>query len=289
MSDAVWVALRSHDDQPLVAETLAALARQTVPHRLIAFDNASTDGTREAVAAAAERVVDVPAGAYVPGRVLNDAMRLTDGAVVAFVNADCTPAHDDWLQRLLAGLDDPQVGAVFGRQVPRPGAHPLHARDTELAYGDGVRQASWRHCFSMAASAIRRADWEAVPFDEGLRYSEDIDWTWRLRQRGRGVRYVPDAVAVHSHDYTLRQLARRHYGEGCAEASIFEWSAWQASLVRYSVLPWGRQVLGDVRWALGQGLWGLAAEVPVIRAVQAAGRRAGFVAGRDALRTRGTR
>lgn len=280
----VWVALRSHDDQPLADQTLAALARQTVPHRLLALDNASTDGTREAVAARATRLVDVPAGAYVPGRVLNDAMRLTDGPVVVFLNADCTPRHDDWLARLLAGLDDPAVGAVFGRQVPRPGAHPLHARDTEAAYGDGRLQASWRHCFSMAASALRRADWEAAPFDEGLQYSEDIDWTWRLRQRGRGVRYVPDAVAVHSHDYTLRQLARRHFGEGKAEAAIFEWSAWQASLVRYSVLPWGRQVLGDVRWALATAHWRAALEAPIVRAVQAAGRRAGFRAGLAARR-----
>ena len=284
MSDAVWVALRSHDDQPLADQTLAALARQTVPHRLIAFDNASTDGTREAVARAADLLVEVPAGAYVPGRVLNDAMRRTDGPVVVFLNADCTPQHDEWLARLLAGLDDPEVGAVFGRQVPRPSAHPLHARDTELAYGDGVRQAAWRHCFSMAASAIRRADWLAAPFDEGLRYSEDIDWTWRLRRRGRGVRYVPDAVAMHSHDYTLAQLARRHRGEGQAEAAIFEWSGWQASWLRYSFLPWGRQVLSDVRWALGQGEWRAAVQAPVVRAVQAWGRRAGFRAGRAARR-----
>jgi len=276
----VWVALRSHDDQPLVEQTLAALSRQTIPLRLLALDNASTDGTREAVTACATRLVDVPAGAYVPGRVLNEAMTLTDGPVVVFLNADCTPQHDDWLERLLAGLDDPGVGAVFGRQVPRPGAHPLHARDTEAAYGDGTRQATWRHCFSMAASAIRRVDWEASPFREDLQYSEDIDWSWRLRQRGRGVRYVVDAVATHSHDYTLRQLARRHYGEGCAEAAIFEWSAWQASLVRYSLLPWGRQVLDDVRWALGSGEWRAALEAPLMRAVQAAGRRAGFRAGR---------
>jgi rhamnosyltransferase len=136
----------------------------------------------------------------------------------------------------------------------------------------------------MAASAIRRADWEAAPFDETLRYSEDVDWTWRLRQRGRGVRYVPDAVAVHSHDYTLRQLARRHFGEGQAEAAIFEWSDWQASWLRYSALPWGRQVLRDVGWALAHGEWRAALEAPVVRTVQAAGRRAGFRAGRAGRR-----
>jgi rhamnosyltransferase len=276
----VWVALRSRDDQPLADQTLAALARQTVPHRLIAFDNASTDGTREAVAARASRLIDVPAGTYVPGRVLNDAMRLTDGPVVVFLNADCTPLHDDWLAHLLAGLDDPAVGAVFGRQVPRPDTHPLHARDTEAAYGDGRRQATWRHCFSMAASAVRRSDWQAAPFDEGLRYSEDIDWTWRLRQRGREVRYVPDAVAAHAHNYTLRQLARRHFGEGEAEARIFEWSDWQASLLRYTVLPWGRQVLADLRWAIAEGEWRAGLEAPVVRVAQSLGRRAGFRSGR---------
>jgi rhamnosyltransferase len=288
-----WVVMRAHNDMPLVEETLAGLRAQSIPHRLLALDNASKDGTREALARQADRVIDVPAGAYVPGRVLNQAMRLTDGPITVFLNSDCTPLHHDWLQILLTGFegeagDDERVIAVFGQQLPRSDAHPLHAKDTLDAFGDGVRQGDWRHCFSMAASAIRREEWERYPFDEALQFSEDIDWTWSARQRGRLIRYVPDAVAIHSHNYSLRQLARRHFGEGRAEARIFDWSTWQRSLLRYTVLPLGRQVLDDLRWALDRGAPRIALASPAARVAQALGRRAGFLMGlRDGPRRPG--
>jgi rhamnosyltransferase len=277
--DMPWVVMRSRNDMPLVRQTLEALSRQTVAHRLLVLDNDSTDGTRQEAAQHATRVITVPAGTYVPGRVLNDGMRETDGRFVAFLNSDCTPLDDRWLDRLLSGFDDDQVAAVFGRQVARPGAHPLTVRDTDAAYGNGNAHRTWRHFFSMASSAVRRSAWEALPFDETLRYSEDIDWTWRLRQRGNRIGYVQDSMVYHSHDYTLAELWRRQRGEGIAEARIFPWSPWERTLLRYSILPLGRQVLADWTQLLQNGTVRAALEAPVRRLVQFAGRRVGFMQG----------
>ena len=204
----------------------------------MAFDNASTDGTLEEIRKYTDRIHHVPAGAYVPGRVLNQAMAATEGEFVVFLNSDCTPQDDCMLDALLAGFVDDKVAAVFGRQMSRPGCRPLMAKDTEDTYGDGSRQALWRHCFSMAVSAIRRSVWERMPFQEDLQYSEDIDWTWRARRCGYEIRYAAGARVIHSHNYSLRQFYRRHFGEGRAEAHIFEWSPWERSLVRYSLLPY---------------------------------------------------
>lgn len=275
-----WVVMRSHNDMPLLTDTLAALAQQTLPFRLAVFDNASNDGTRERVQACADLLVDVPAGQYVPGVVLNQAMRATDGEVVIFLNADCTPRHPECLAALLQSISqDAGIAAVFGRQHPRPDCRALFVKDTEATYGDGARQAAWRHCFSMACSCIRRACWEASPFRDDLQYSEDIDWTWRMRQHGYAIRYAPDARVLHSHNYTLQQYYRRHFGEGAAEARIFPWTAWEQSLVRYSLLPYARQVLSDWRYCLARGLVGTAAYSPLLRGAQMLGRRAGFRSG----------
>ncbi|MEW6754360.1 MAG: glycosyltransferase, partial [Candidatus Latescibacterota bacterium] len=247
------VVMRARNDMPLVAATLAMLARQQQAFELVAFDNASTDGTLRELRCYTHRVHCVPAGAYVPGRVLNEAMHCTRGEVVVFLNSDCTPVNEHWLGELLAGLAGTRTAAVFGRQVPRPGCHPLLARDTEDTFGDGVRHGRWRHCFSMASSAIRRSVWEEMPFDEELQYSEDIDWTWRARQRGYAVRYAPRSAVYHSHNYSLTQLYRRQYGEGKAEARILPWPRWRRLWVRYSLLPFGRTLLGDWRHCLREG------------------------------------
>lgn len=274
-----YVIMRSHNDMPVIAETLSRLSCQTIPFELVVLDNASTDGTLEEVRKYTERILHIPAGAYVPGRALNMGMEATEGELVVFLNSDCTPINDHWLENLLHGFTHERVAAVFGRQVPRPGCFPLYARDIEETFGDGSRQRFWRHCFSMASSAIRRSVWVKMKFNERLQYSEDIEWTWRARQQGYAVRYVPDSIVAHSHNYSLRAYYKRHYGEGKAEATIFDWSRWQRSLLRYSLLPYMRQVLADWRYCVPRSAWGAALQSPVFRMAQMLGRRAGFKAG----------
>ncbi len=272
----VWVVMRSRNDIALVGRTLQGIRSQTMPCRLLALDNASTDGTREEVAKYADRVIDIPEGAYIPGRVLNRAMEETDGDLVVFLNSDCEPENGEWLSALVAGMEDEGAAACFGRQDPRPDASPLMAKDTLFTFGDGARQARWFHCFSMASSCVRRRVWEGMRFSETLKYSEDIDWTWRARKAGFRIRYTKDSAVLHSHNYTLRQLYRRQYGEGYAEAEIFDMPPGRRGFLRYTVLPWGRLVLSDAVWCLARGHLGGAFASPVARAVMSAGRRAGF-------------
>jgi rhamnosyltransferase len=273
---ALGVVMRSHNDMPLIVETLRRLQTQRRPFVLTAFDNASSDGTLEEIRKYTDRIHHVPAGGYLPGRVLNQAMAETKGELVVFLNSDCTPQDDCVLDALVDGFTDENVAAVFGRQMPRPGCRPLMFKDTEDTYGDGSRQRFWRHCFSMAVSAIRRSVWERMPFKEDLQYSEDIDWTWRARGRGYEIRYVAAARVMHSHNYTLRQFYKRHFGEGRAEARIFEWSPWERSLVRYSLLPYLRQVASDWKYCAANRQVGEALYSPVLRMAQLAGRRRGF-------------
>jgi rhamnosyltransferase len=273
------IAMRASNDMPVILETIEMLRRQDAEFELHIFDNESTDGTREAASAIATEVHTVPRGTYVPGKVLNRAMEATDGDVVVFLNSDCSPVDSAWLRNLTRAMADESLAAVFGRQVPRPGCHPIHARDIEDTYGDGSKQKYWRHCFSMASSALRRSVWETAGFREDIRYSEDIEWTWRVRGLGFGIRYVPDAVVRHSHDYGLWRFYRRHYGEGEAEARIFDWSAWDRSFVRYSCLPFVRQVLGDLKCCVRGGHAFAALQSPMFRLAQLLGRRAGFAAG----------
>ena len=226
---AVPVVIRSHNDLGYLKETLARVLSQSVQAHVHVYDNDSDDGTVEFLKTQPVRVHRVPAGSYVPGVVLNWAMQEVSASapLVVFLNSDCTPLDDQWLDTLLDGFADVDTAAVFTRQVPRPDCMPLFAKDTEDTFGDGSRQQHWRHCFSMASSAIRTSVWETMPFREDILYSEDIDWTWRARQRGKQIVYVKDSKVYHSHNYTLGQFFRRQYGEGKAEANIFEWSRWE--------------------------------------------------------------
>ena len=91
-------------------------------------------------------------------------------------------------------------------------------KDHERAFGDGAVAKKWRFFFSLATAAARKADLVAHPFDEAIRYSEDVEWAHRREIR---IEYVPDARVEHSHNYTIAELKRRFYGEGRADAEIF--------------------------------------------------------------------
>ncbi|MFH0957909.1 MAG: glycosyltransferase [Pseudomonadota bacterium] len=271
------VVMRSHNDMPIIAETLEKLNEQDLPFELICLDNESEDGTLEELKKYTDRIVNIPKGTYVPGKALNLGMELSHGDFVVFLNSDCTPQNKKWLQNLLDGFDhDARIAAVFGRQIPRPDCRPLFAKDTEDTYGDGSKQKYWRHCFSMASSAIARSAWESERFSESLKYSEDIDWTWKERQKGYTVKYVRESIVMHSHNYSLRQFYRRHYGEGRAEAIIFDWTKWEMTLLRYSLLPYARQVFNDWRYCLTNGIFVDAFFSPALRCSQMIGRRSGF-------------
>ncbi len=267
------VVVRCRNEMPHTTRTLEALANQRgVVARVLFIDCASTDGSREAAVEAGVSIVDFPPERYRPGLVLNLAMRDTWSDVVAFVNADAVPLDRDALARLIAPFADVSgLAATYASQPARPDAAPWTQVDHAHAFGAEVPRLQRGHFFSMAASAIRRDVWQATPFDEALRYSEDVDWTHRVQQQGWKVRYVADARFEHSHDYTLKQQFKRRRGEGDAETRIRGLGA--PSLWNDLVRPFGGAVLRDAR-ALQLGLEGVA-----MRASQAlgfyAGRRAG--------------
>lgn len=271
-----WVVMRSENDMPLAAETLAALKGQGVAFELIVFDRGSTDGTREEALRHTEHVVDVPPDECTPGLVLNQAMEMTEGEVVAFLDADCTPADAGWLANVHAAFSDVNVAGIFGRQIPGRGCHPLVAKDMEKAFGEGVLEQRLQHGFSMASCGIRRSVWEHRRFNERIWRCEGVEWAWAARKMGYAVLYAPNARAYRSRGGSLAQHYRAQRGEGEAEAQAFEWTMWRRSLPRYTLAPYARQVLGDWMHCLPRLRLISTLYSPVFRGAQALGRRAGF-------------
>ncbi len=275
----VAIAMRSYNDAEVIRGTLEMIRRQTYHNfELWNFDSSSTDGTLDIIREFndPERIRQNDSASYNPGRVLNEAVSTVGSDIVVFINSDATPESEEWLARLIAPLAEPGVGAVYGRQTARPDCRALFVKDTERAFGDGREAQQWVHFFSMANSAARREVLERFPFETRIQYSEDIDWSYRLRKAGLEIRYVADAAATHSHNYTLRQSYKRHFGEGKAEAWIFRGGELNTSLLRYCLLPFGMEVLRDLRWALAKGSVDAFLHAVPLRAAQKWGRWRGL-------------
>lgn len=249
----VAIAMRSYNDIALIRQTLEMVSKQTYTNvELWNFDSTSSDGTLDVIREFNDesRILLNDSKSYNPGKVLNSAMQATDADIVVFLNSDATPEREDWLEKLIAPFEDPNVGAVFGRQTSRPDCRTLFHKDNERAFGDGAVSETWVHFFSMANSAIRRSVYEEIPFETKIQYSEDIEWSYRVKKAGYRIAYVADAPAMHSHNYTLKQSYKRHFGEGKAEAWIFREGELNTSFFRYFLLPFGMEVMRDWLWGL---------------------------------------
>ena len=276
--EEIDVVVRCKNEMPRTRACLEALLVQRTPRARVLFvDDGSTDGSRELAESHGLRILDVgrrgnPRG-YVPGVVLNHAMAATSSPLVAFVNADAVPLHDDALERLCEPLlADTTVCATYGRQVATPSASRQTRRDYERTFGHAPIGLRVGRFFSMAASAIRRDTWEILPFDEQLRYSEDVDWTHRLGALGYRVAYAPEAQFEKSREYDLRGHFRRRRGEGAADTRIHHLP--EASPWRELARPLAGTIVRDAR--AGH----VAPREIAIRSVQAlgyfAGRRLGW-------------
>ena len=269
-SPRISVIVRAHNDEALIERTLAGIfSQQPPPSEVIVCDDKSTDRTREVAARFPVRFVERPEGPYKPGRTLNALVREAKGDIVVFNNSDAVPLDSNWLAELVKPLlsCSPWVFA-FANQLPRPDAQALVRKDNERAFGDGKVQATWKFFFSLASSATWRQNLLEVPFDEGIQYSEDVEWAWRNSRREKDpvkIVYCPAAHVEHSHNYTLCELARRFRGEGAADRAIFGESP---SLVR-EIVGAARETLRDWAYLLPRPRdWVEIPSAPVRRLVQ---------------------
>jgi rhamnosyltransferase len=239
------IIVRSFNEAWALRDTLAALAAQDLKSwELVVIDSGSTDGSVALIRAARPRhFIQIAPQDYQPGRVMNLGMRLARAQYGIFLNADATPQDSGWLRPLVMALLNPNVAAVFGRQVPRPDCQAVYAHDYQRCFGPGRESACWDHFFSMVSSGIRKDLWSRRGFNEALRYSEDDEYTRRCRAQGYEVRYCPDSVVMHSHNYTPSQAYVRAFGEARTLAAVRKGSPARVNWLRTLALGW----LNDLR------------------------------------------
>jgi GT2 family glycosyltransferase len=217
-----------------IASLLAAEPEGTL--RVLVRDNASSDGTAEAVAAAYPEV-EVYAGAANLGFAggVNTILKRSTAPWCLLLNSDAWP-EPGAISRLVACAERHPKAAVVVPLLLRPdgalepSAWPLPSLGVSLGSVLDVTRHLWPH------DTERRVDWavgaawlmrraaidELGGLDESLfMYAEDVEWCWRAKDAGWEVWFTPDAVVRHIGNASGAQL----YG---AKQS----AAWIANSVR---------------------------------------------------------
>lgn len=283
LSQEVWVVIRSKNDAALIGKTLEGVRSQDYPGRIrrLHIDSGSTDGTCEIIRdSRPDQFLQIRAEDYIPGRVLNTGMKLSDGEWVVFLNSDAEPVGRDWLGKLLAATRGGKVGTVFGRQIPRPDCEAVYAHDYERCFGPNRESDRWPHFFSMVSSAVNRTVWNEHAFREDLRYSEDEEWSFRVKRAGWEIRYAGESTVMHSHNYTLAQARKRNYGEGFALGATPALADGLSASLPGALLAAGRDAIKDLSFCARQGRLGEWPRALAVRLAQRLGKREGLKDGR---------
>ena len=223
MSCSVDVVITTHQGWELTQRCLEHLAQQTMEHRVIVSDGASTDGTLHNIRT---HFPDVTLVAHDedPGyaAATSEGVAAGSGDVILLLNND-TFCRPDFLEQLVAAFDDERVGAVAPLTL-RPDERTIDSvgltLDATVApfirlNGQPAEAATcyWPTLVAPGggADAYRRSAWtEAGGFDDRLSfYGADLDLGLRLRSLGWMTVAAPDAVAVHLRSATSGHRSRR--------------------------------------------------------------------------------
>ena len=220
--DIVIVTHNSRDELPACLGAVAASTGVGVTS-VIVVDNHSTDGTPELIASRFPHVSLIRADENLGfARGNNLGIRASSGELVLILNPDTvvTPTAIARLVRELterieaaaAGprlIDEAGVAELsFGWTISIPGelrqkmVGALYRRGAPAVHAlvdQWLRTPGEREWISGACMMTRRVDLEAVGlFDERyFMYTEDVDLCVAFRNRGRTIRFVPDAEVVH--------------------------------------------------------------------------------------------
>jgi mycofactocin system glycosyltransferase len=208
---------------------LESIARIDYPQELlqvIVVDDGSSDNSADV--AVAHGALIIPSGGVGrgPAAARNVGAQAADGDILAFIDSDCT-ASTGWLGELLPSFSEANVVAVGGlvdgmcrdsavdRYEAVMSSLSLGAREQSGGSGDDT------FYLPSCNLLVRRAPFlRAGGFNDEMHVGEDVDLTWRLRDAGWTIAYLPSGRVYHEHRSSIRSFMSRRFDYGTSEGML---------------------------------------------------------------------
>lgn len=192
-----------------LGEALESAFRQSpAPHEVIVVDDGSTDGSADVVRHFPRSIRYVRQENLGISHTRNHAVRLVEGDLVAFLDADDVWTADSLANRYAILAPDPGVDGAVGlvEQFISPELPDAVRREVACPPGAAVARLA-------GAMLLRRAVFDRVgPFDASFRVGETIDWVARADAAGVVIRTVDRVVLrrrIHETNTGRREAALR--------------------------------------------------------------------------------
>lgn len=226
-----------YNGEDVIARCLDGLARQgldTGSFEIIVVNDGSTDGTEQQVSAWADAHPDVTVRIRSqqnsgPATARNAGARVAQGEFLLFTDADCVPARG-WIKAFLSAFDgdgkpDAIMGAYLCEQVaPAAQFAQLEFEERYARMAAQIAKGESLDFVATYSAAYRRSAFMAVGgFDRSFRKAnnEDVEFSYRLSERGYRIAFVPEARVVHEHDSSWKAYALTKVGRGYWRMAVY--------------------------------------------------------------------
>jgi rhamnosyltransferase len=200
-------------------------AQSLKPDRVIVIDSASKDGTADLARGDGFEVLEITPQEFNHGGTRQmGAEYAAEAKILIYLTQDTAPFGVNAFANLVRAFADPEIGAAYGRQLPRENASPIEAHGRHFSYMEAPVVRSWENrrtmgfksiFFSNAFGAYRREALMSVGgFSSDVIFGEDTLVVARMHRAGWKTAYVADALVRHSHDYAIGEEFRRYFDIG---------------------------------------------------------------------------
>jgi mycofactocin glycosyltransferase len=208
---------------------LESIARIDYPKenlQLIVVDDGSRDMSAEVARQHGALVVASGGTGRGPAAARNVGARAASGDILAFIDSDCT-ASTGWLAELAPVFEDQAMAAVGGQvdgMCTESAVDRYEAVMSSLSIGTRERIGNKGEDTFYLPSCnllVRRTVFLNVNgFNDSMHVGEDVDLTWRLRDKGWTIAYLPAGRILHEHRSSIRSFMSRRFDYGTSEGTL---------------------------------------------------------------------
>jgi glycosyltransferase involved in cell wall biosynthesis len=204
-----------------VAQSLAQ-ARESLVVEVVVVDDGSDDDTAKFAESAGAAVIrQENAG---PAAARNQGWKSATGQVICFTDSDCVPMAG-WLENLLAGFTDGQVGAVAGSYEIANASSWLAQWVHQEIMERHKRMPPFVRAFGSYNVAIPRYVLEATGgFEPKYRQAsgEDNDLSYKIIKKDWRIAFRPQAKVAHYHPERVWKYLKEQYRHGFWRAKLYQ-------------------------------------------------------------------
>lgn len=258
---SVSVVIPVRDRQEELRRCLDSLARLHYPKEkleVIVVDDGSRDRSPEVARTSGARLVRSGGIGKGPASARNRGAAVAGGEILAFIDSDCV-ASSFWLAELVEAFEDPEMAAVGGKVDGMYSTGSLDRYDAVMSSLTlGLRERRGQHgkdTFYLPSCnlLVRHEAFRKVGgFRPDLQVGEDVDLSWRLRDSGGKIAYLPKGRVHHEHRNRLIAFLRRRFEYGTSEGLLQVLHPMRRKTVAFPAVSTGILVL-FILGALGGG------------------------------------